>query len=132
MNGNDFDDTAVGGYDREGYHTISQMPPAAGDEWFLRVALRAGQYSINVRGWCNPWHGVLDLYLDGIRITADGLDWYGARTEKYAHRLRRVRVAFTGEHTLRGCVARSNANASPRSQYWMCLKTIAFDAEEQP
>ena len=100
--GSSFERVAVGGIDHAEFRTRSQMPPAAGDTWSCKLALQTGDYALVAQGWRNPSHAILDLFLSGVRITpAEGLDWCGPRTQKQTHHVRRVRVQYTGEHTLR-------------------------------
>jgi len=107
--------------------TQAQNPPASGDEWSLSVMLRRGRHSLEVRGWLNPAHGILDMYLDGVRVTpAGGFDWCGPRTARHLFHTAAIDVKWSGEHRLVGRTSRSNAAEPHRSRrYWMCLRSLS-------
>ncbi len=110
---------------------LAQNPPACGDEWSLDVELKKGTYSLEIYGWRNPAHGVLDLYLDGVTVTeAGGFDWCGPRTTEHVCRATGIAVRWTGIHRLVGRTCRSNAEPGRRTRYWMCLSRIKFVFDE--
>ena len=120
--------TCVGGYDA--ILTQAQLPPAQGDAWEHGVPLRKGMYTMIISGWCNPSHGLLDLWLCGFRITPpDGLDWCGERTTKQKCRAPGIRIPWTGIHRLLARVDRSNADPLRDNGFWMCLRHISFRRE---
>ena len=85
----------------ENLATEAQDPPACGDEWSVQVELRKGVYALEVESWSNPAHGVLDLFLNGMRVTpVNGFDFYGRRTAKHICRVAGIRVAQTAVHRL--------------------------------
>ena len=126
VRGAEIESTAVGGCFCFMCQTRSQIPPAPGDAFCLPVRLRAGLYTVSLHGWRNPHHGILDLWLDGERLTS--LDWCGARTEKHRYQLQ-ASVPHTGEHTLYCCTERSSADQCLRARYWMCLSRVSFVKE---
>jgi len=107
--------------------TQAQSPPACGDEWSLSVMLRRGRYTLEVRGWLNPFHGILDLFLDGVRVTpAGGFDWCGPRTARHFFRTAAIDVKWSGEHRLVGLTSQSNAEPYRSRMYWMCVRSLSF------
>ena len=110
--------------------TEAQNPPACGDEWSLDVELKKGTYSLEISGWRNPAHGVLDMFLDGVRVTpTNGFDWCSPRTVEHVYRAAGINVSWTGVHHVLGRCSRSKAEPSRRSRYWMCLSRIRFALE---
>ena len=106
--------------------TEAQDPPRCGDSWSLCVGLKKGRYTLQLRGWKNPAHGILDLFVDNVRATlAGGLNWYAPSTIEHVFRMT-VDVKWTGVHHILGRTSRSDAERHRQSRYWMCLKTIEF------
>ena len=103
--------------------TLAQCPPERGDEWTFQVMLRRGMYNFDVRGWRNPAHGVLDLFIDGAQVAA--LDFLGSRTVRHRYRVV-VEVACSGPHTVVGRTCRSNAEPTRSTRYWVCLSSLSF------
>lgn len=123
MNKPNFCKIDVGGH-RTGYQTIAACPPSQGDSWRLLVPLRRGRYKLLVSGWRNPYHGKLDISLDGDSLSpVDGLDWYAIGTSPYTFPPMVFEVQRSGTHELRGETSRCNQSALG-SKYWMCLKSI--------
>lgn len=114
----------VGG-GRTGYQTVAACPPGKGDAWKLQLPLRRGQYRLEVSGWRNPHHGILDISLDGEAITPkEGLDWFvEASTSQHSFPPLFFEVQSTGTHILRGEVNRCNVNALG-AKYWICLESL--------
>jgi hypothetical protein len=114
----------VGG-GRTGYQTVAACPPGKGDAWKLLVPLRRGQYRLEVSGWRNPHHGILDLTLDSEAISPkEGLDWFvEASTSQHTFPPMYFEVKSTGTHTLRAEVKRCNPNALG-AKYWICLDSL--------
>ena len=113
--------------------TRAQCPPASGDSWSLDVALRKGVYSLRVSGWRNPAHGILDVFLDGVRVTPlGGFDWCRSRTTKQVCWAKGIRVRWTGVHRLVGKTSRTSADHSRTTRYWMCLRRIELKSEAGP
>lgn len=96
-------------------------PPAKGDAWQASAALRRGRYRVSVSGWRNPYHGILDLSLDGEVISgSEGLDWFGlGAAEPHTARHIDVFVPCTGAHTW--LFETKRCNELTRNAYWMCL-----------
>jgi hypothetical protein len=111
----------VGG-GRTGYRTVAACPPDLGDSWRLSLPLRRGQYKLEVSGWRNPHHGILDISLDDQAISPPGgLDWYAdTSTAPYLFPPMLFEVQSTGSHVLRGEVNRCNYEALG-AKYWICL-----------
>ncbi len=106
--------------------TEAQNPPACDDAWSLDVRLKKGKYSLEISGWQNPAHGILDLFVDGVRVTPDaGFDWCGPRTTEHVCRATGITVRWTGTHHVLGRTSRSNAEPR-RTRHWMCLSRINF------
>ena len=103
--------------------TVAQCPPERGDEWTFQVMLRKGMYNVKVRGWRNPAHGVLDLFIDGAQVAE--LDFFGSRTVRHSYRII-VEVAYSGPHTIVGRTCRSNAEPTRSTRYWVCLSSLSF------
>lgn len=114
----------VGG-GRTGYQTVAACPPVKGDAWKLLLPLRKGQYRLEVSGWRNPHHGILDMTLDGEAISpTGGLDWFvEASTSQHTFPPLFFEVKSTGTHVLRGEVNRCNPNALG-AKYWCCLDSL--------
>ena len=116
--------TMVGG--EEDLITLAQLPPRRGDAWSADVALQRGIYSLKIAGWRNPYHGVLDLFLDGKPVTpADGFDWSGPCTAPASHEAE-VAIKWTGVHQLLGKTNRSKASRRRHKRFWMCLKSLTI------
>ena len=103
--------------------TVAQSPPERGDEWAFEVELRKGMYNVKVRGWRNPAHGVLDLFIDGAQVAE--LDFFGNRTVRHSYKII-VKVAYSGQHTVVGRTCRSNAETTRSTRYWVCLSSVSF------
>jgi len=114
----------VGG-GRTGFRTVAACPPVRGDYWRLLVPLRRGQYRLEVSGWRNPHHGILDITLDNEAISPEeGLDWYAdSSTSPYTFPPLLFEVESTGTHVLRGETSRCHSSALG-AKYWMCLESI--------
>jgi hypothetical protein len=114
----------VGG-GRTGYRTVAACPPTQGDFWRLLVPLRRGKYRLEVSGWRNPHHGILDLTLNNKALSpSEGLDWYAeASTSPYTFPAIRFEVEATGTHILRGETCRCHELALG-AKYWICLESI--------
>jgi hypothetical protein len=114
----------VGG-GRTGYRTVAACPPMQGDFWRLLVPLRRGTYRLEVSGWRNPHHGILDLTLNNKALSpSEGLDWYAeASTLPYTFPAISFEVEATGTHILRGETCRCNELALG-AKYWICLESI--------
>lgn len=114
----------VGG-GRTGYQTVAACPPGKGDAWKLLLPLRRGKYRLEVSGWRNPHHGVLDISLDGEAISPkEGLDWFvEASTSQHSFPAMFFEVRSTGTHVLRAEVNRCNPNALG-AKYWICLESL--------
>lgn len=122
----------VGG-GQTGYRTVAACPPNQGDYWRLLVPLRRGWYRLEVSGWRNPHHGILDLALDDQAISpAEGLDWYvEASTVHHTFSSIYFEVGSTGTHVLRGETSRCNRSALG-AKYWICLEAIRiYPADEE-
>ena len=125
LHGSDFGIIYVGSI--RNMETQAQCPPACGDEWSVAIRLRKGRrYKLSVHGWQNPCHAILELFLDGLRVTPAGFDWSGPRTVNLVCHATGINVRFSGEHHLLGQVVRSNAQPHRRARYWMCIKKIEF------
>jgi len=122
--GPDFMLVDVGG-GRTGYRTVAACPPGQGDCWRLLVPLRRGQYRLEVSGWRNPHHGILDISLDSEAISpTGGLDWYAeVSTATHTFPPMPFNVETTGTHVLRGETVRCNSKALG-AKYWICLESI--------
>lgn len=114
----------VGG-GRTGFRTVAACPPARGDCWRLLVPLRKGLYRLEVSGWRNPHHGILDITVDGKAISPEqGLDWYAEiSTEPHWFPPMMFEVEITGTHVLRGETSRCHTSALG-AKYWMCLESL--------
>jgi len=114
----------VGG-GRTGFRTVAACPPARGDCWRLLVPLRKGLYRLEVSGWRNPHHGILDITVDGEAISPEqGLDWYAeTSTEPHWFPPMMFEVETTGTHVLRGETSRCHSSAIG-AKYWMCLESL--------
>lgn len=130
--GPDFMLVDVGG-GRTGYRTVAACPPGQGDCWRLLVPLRRGKYRIEVSGWRNPHHGILDISLDSKAISSPaGLDWYAeTSTLPYTFPAMLFEVEATGNHVLRGETNRCH-NSALGAQYWMCLESIRIVPIDEP
>jgi len=108
-----------------GYRTVAACPPACGDCWNLVFELQRGVYKLVISGWQNPHHGILDITLDNVPLTApEGLDWYfDGETMLHTFPAIEFRVAATGPHLLQGITERCNPNALG-AKYWMCLEAV--------
>ena len=102
--------------------TLAQSPPSCGDAWSAHVCLKRGRYALEIRGWLNPAHGILEISFDGAGVGA-GLDWCGARTAEHRHVLE-LFVKHTGPHVLSGRCCRSTAARGRRTRFWICLASI--------
>merc|ERR1712129_188081 len=106
----------------------AQAPPAQGDRWSIAVDLKRGSYVVTIEAWLNSSQGMLDLYLDGVRITsAQGIDLsaLAGETREYTQALPVIRVGWTGTHRLVGEVSRTRSTAADASdRHWMCLKSL--------
>lgn len=114
----------VGG-GRTGFRTVAACPPAKGDCWSLLLPLRKGLYRLEISGWRNPHHGILDITVDGKAISPDqGLDWYSeTSTEPHSFPPMIFEVETTGTHVLRGETSRCHKSALG-AKYWMCLESL--------
>jgi len=114
----------VGG-GRTGYRTVAACPPMRGDYWRLPVPLRRGWYRLEVSGWRNPHHGILDITLDNEPVSpAEGLDWYAEfSTVPYMFPPMLFEVKATGSHVLAGYTNRCHTSALG-AKYWMCLDLV--------
>ena len=116
--------TMVGG--EEDLITLAQLPPRRGDAWSADVALQRGIYSLKIAGWRNPYHGVLDFFLDGKPVTpADGFDWSGPCTAPASHEAE-IAIKWTGVHQLLGKTSRSKVSRRRHKRFWMCLKCLTI------
>jgi len=112
---------------------VRAQSPAQGNRWSIPILLQRGDYSVNITGWRNPYQGILDLFLDGARITdMQGIDWSTHRgaTLMYTAILPVVKLSWTGAHQLMGEVFRTNSmqveSIDPMNAYWMCLQSLHF------
>jgi hypothetical protein len=121
----------VGG-GRTGYRTVAACPPGRGDSWRLLVPLRRGRYKLEVSGWRNPHHGILDISLDFQAISPpEGLDWYAdTSTAPYLFPPMNFEVQSTGTHVLRGEVNRCNYQALG-AKYWICLDHLRITPADE-
>ncbi len=77
---------------------------------------------------CNPSHGILDLWLDGVGIAMD-LDWCDEVCTSRQTCRAPVVIPWTGTHRLLARVDRTSADPSRRNGFWMCLHRISFRRE---
>lgn len=114
----------VGG-GRTGYRTVAACPPVQGDYWRLLVPLRRGLYRLDVTGWRNPHHGILDITLDNKAVSPpEGLDWYAEfATSPHTFPPIFFEVETTATHVLGGATNRCHSSALG-AKYWMCLESI--------
>lgn len=105
--------------------TTAVDPPAKGDAWQASAPLRRGRYRVSVSGWLNPYHGILDLSLDGEVISGpEGLDWFGlGAAEPHTARHIDVFVPRTGSHTW--LFETKRCNELTRNAYWMCIREFS-------
>jgi len=105
--------------------TVAACPPQCGDSWAIQVPLRRGSYVLDVVGWRNPHHGILDLSWDGQRISPEGgFDWYSEEvTELHRFGPIRFEVHRTATYTLRGETKRCHGRALG-ARHWICLKSL--------
>ncbi len=110
--------------------TQAQAPPARGDSWSVDVRLKKGLYTLELRGWRNVAHGILQIFLDGATVApAGGFDWCGPRTAEHVFRTAAIDVKWTGVHHLLGRTSRSSAELHRRERYWMRLRSLTFDTK---
>lgn len=104
--------------------TTAMNPPAAGDTFEVPMKLRRGRYRIVISGWRNPYHGVLDIFLDGRPISSpQGLDWGGAATMPHSFAIPEdVEVERTGLHFWRFETSRTHAVRG--NGFWICLDRL--------
>jgi len=105
--------------------TVAACPPQCGDSWAIQVPLRRGSYVLDVVGWRNPHHGILDMSWDGQRISPeDGFDWYSEEMTEL-HRFGPIpfEVHRTATYTLRGETRRCHGRALG-ARHWICLKSL--------
>lgn len=84
--------------------------------------LKRGRYALESKGWLNPAHGILDIFLDGSQVGA-GLDWCGVRTAEHSH-VMKLFVKHTGPHVLTGRCCRSSAALDRCTRFWICLASV--------
>jgi hypothetical protein len=97
------------------------------------VPLRRGRYRLEVAGWRNPHHGILDITVDNKVISpAEGLDWYAeTSTSAYTFPSMFFEVEATGNHILRGETSRCHSGALG-AKYWICLETLRILPADEP
>ena len=101
--------------------TLAQIPPASGDAWSIDFNLRRGAYLMTLDGWCNPAHGILDLFLDGRRIGS--VDWFDNYTRERSRSID-FDVRWTGLHQILGRCSQTNADADRPTRHWICLSGV--------
>ena len=101
--------------------TLAQIPPASGDAWSIDFNLRRGAYLMTLDGWCNPAHGILDLFLDGRRIGS--VDWFNDYTTVRSRSID-FAVRWTGLHQLVGRCSETNADEDRPTRHWICLSGV--------
>jgi hypothetical protein len=113
--------------------TTAVNPPACGDAWTISVQLQRGRYRIKVSGWRNPFHGILDLWLDDVLVSGSaGLDCYSPETaELHIFPLIEVEITWTGMHVWRFETSRCRTQSN---QYWICLQEFSAEriANDRP
>jgi len=104
--------------------TTAMNPPQTGDAFEVPMKLRRGCYRVVISGWRNPYHGVLDVFLDGQPISSpQGLDWGGGVTMPHSFTIPdNVEVGRTGLHTWRFETSRTKALRG--NGYWICLDRL--------
>uniref|UniRef100_A0A7S0FK16 Uncharacterized protein n=1 Tax=Pyrodinium bahamense TaxID=73915 RepID=A0A7S0FK16_9DINO len=106
--------------------TTAVNPPACGDTFEVPMQLQRGRYLVSVSGWCNPYHGILDLMLDGVLVSGpEGLDWCGEQTEHRCFAPFAVEVEWTGSHRWRFTTSRKNEKSG--KGFWLCLQWLQVD-----
>ena len=101
--------------------TLAQIPPASGDAWSIDFNLRRGAYLMTLDGWCNPAHGILDLFLDGRCIGA--VDWFDDYIRERSRSID-FDVRWTGLHQLVWIRSSSNADEDRPTRHWICLSGV--------
>lgn len=111
--------------------TTAVNPPACGDAWAVTVELQKGRYRATVVGWRNPFHGILDLWLDDQIVSgSSGLDCYSPETaQRHTFPAIELEIEQSGRHTWRFETSRSNTISQ---QYWMCLEEFRIECISRP
>lgn len=105
--------------------TTAVNPPARGDSWTVSVDLQKGRYHVTLVAWRNPFHGILDLWLDDRLISGHGLDCYSTETaERHSFRAIEIEIERTGRHIWRFETSRSYKQSG---HYWMCLEELRIE-----
>jgi hypothetical protein len=104
--------------------TVYQNTPANGDTFEQKVFLRPGWYTFNVLGTTDANRGIVDWYLDDVKLLA-GQDWYAAAIGYNVVKASSVPfvVQYGGAHTLKAVVNGKNASST---SYYLVLTKMWF------
>jgi len=100
-----------------------QDAPANGDSFSHSFLLAAGTYDFTVLGGAQTQYGMLDWYIDGVKVVS-GQDWFAwSVTYNVLKITTGITVVYDGYHHLRGIVNGKNANAT---SYYISLIKYFF------
>lgn len=103
-----------------GYY-YAQNPAAVGDSFTHSVFLRAGIYALYAWHAVGTDFGIVDWYLDGVKVGAIDL-YYGFSTYT-SHRIGGITMAYDGYHVLNGQCNSKNASSTGYKiglvKYWV-------------
>jgi hypothetical protein len=101
------------GSDSNQMHTTApfQNPAANGDTFTQSAFLRAGSYTLYVRGVTANNIGKIDWYIDNVLVLA-GQDWYSAGLTYNVLKSTPLTIVGDGYHVLKGVVNGKNASSS--------------------
>lgn len=121
LKGNDFAITFDANQEYAVYNY--QNPPANTDSFTNSFFLKAGTYSFFVLGITDANRGIVDWYVDDIRIVSQQ-DWYSAAlTYNVLMAMNGISIPTDGYHILKGIV---NGNNAASTNYFMTLTKLWF------
>jgi hypothetical protein len=110
---------------------VVQGPPANGDSFSNSFFLKAGTYSFYVLGYTNSNCGLIDWYVDGVKVISLQ-DWYSASlTYGVTQQVDSITITGDGYHKLVGTVnGKNGSSVSP--YYYVGLLKYWFAPSSDP